>query len=51
MSGYLFFNLHKKVKSENSSDNCKTLISSIGAIIKNPKMLQFVPDYFKTKKI
>ena len=39
------------VDSENSSDNCKTYKISIGEIIRNPKMLQIVPDHLKTKKI
>ena len=39
------------VESENSSDNCKTYKISIGEIIRNPKMLQIVPDHLKTKKI
>ena len=39
------------VDSENSSDNCKTYKISIGKIIRNPKMLQIVPDHLKTKKI
>ena len=29
----------------------KTLKISIGTIIKNPKMIRFVPDQFKTKKV
>ena len=39
------------VDSENSSDNYKTLRISIGAIIKNPVMLTFVPDLLKTKRM
>ena len=29
----------------------KSSKTSIGSIITNPKMLQFVPDHFKTKKM
>ena len=36
--------------SENSPDNNKTLIISIGAVINNPKMIKFVPDHLKAKK-
>ena len=39
------------VDSKYSSDNYKTSKVSIGAIIKDPEMLRFVPDHFKTKKI
>ena len=40
------------VESESSPDNCKTLKISIRAmIIKNPKMLKFVPDHLETKKM
>ena len=39
------------VYSENSPGNYKTLKISIGAIIKNPKMLRFIPDHLKTKKV
>ena len=39
------------VDSKHSSDNYKTSKVSIGAIIKDPEMLRFVPDHFKTKKI
>ena len=31
------------VDSENNPDNYKTLSISIGAMIKNPEMLRFVP--------
>ena len=37
------------VYSEYSPENCKSLKSSIEAIIKNPEMLRFFTDYFKTK--
>ena len=46
----VFFSLYKMVDSDNSPDNYKTLKISIGSIIKNPKMLKFVPDYLKVKK-
>ena len=39
------------VDSKHSSDNYKTSKVSIGAIIKDPEMLRFVPDHFKNKKI
>ena len=38
------------VDSENSPDNYKTFKISIGAIIKNPEILKFVPDHLKIKK-
>ena len=31
-------------------DICKSLNISIGAVMKNPEMLKFVPDHLKTKK-
>ena len=34
-----------------STNNCKSSKTSIGSIITNPKMLKFVPDHFKTKKM
>ena len=39
------------VDSEYSTNIFKSLNISIGAVMKNPEMLQFVPDYFKTKKL
>ena len=39
------------VNSEYSTDNCKSLKISIGAIIKHPEMLRFVPDCHKTKNM
>ena len=38
------------VDSEYSTDDYKSSKISIGAIMKNPKMLKFVPDHRKTKK-
>ena len=32
-------------------DICKSLSISIVTVMKNPEMLQFVPDYLKTKKM
>ena len=32
-------------------DVYKPLNISIGTVIKNPEMVKFVPDYFKTKKM
>ena len=37
--------------SEYSTDNYKSPKISIGTIMKDPEMLKFVPDYFKTKKM
>ena len=45
------FNLYEMIDSKYSSDNYKTSKVSIGAIIKDPEMLRFVPDHFKNKKI
>ena len=39
------------VDSECSADDYKSSKISIGAIIKNPEMLKFVPDCLKTKRI
>ena len=39
------------VDSEYSTGDYKSPKISIGAIMKNPKMLKFVPDYLKTKTI
>ena len=38
------------VDSEYSINNYKSSKFSIGAIIKNPDMLNFVPDHLKTEK-
>ena len=35
------------VDSKNDSDNYRTLKISIGAIIKDPKMLRFTPDHLR----
>ena len=32
-------------------DICKSLNISIVTVMKNPEMLEFVPDYLKTKKM
>ena len=45
------FSLHKIVDSEYSPENYKTLKINIGAIIKNPVMLNIVVDHLKTKKM
>ena len=37
------------VDSEYSTDKYKSPKTSIGAKMKNPEMLKFVPDYLKTK--
>ena len=37
------------VDIEYSADNYKSSKISIGAIVKNPEMLKFVPDHLKTK--
>ena len=39
------------VDYECSTNNCKSLKSSITAIIKNPRKLKFVSDHIKTKNI
>ena len=39
------------VGNEYSPDNSKSLEISIGATIKNPEMLRFIPDHLKTKKV
>ena len=39
------------VDSESSPGSYKTLKVSIGAIIQNPEMLEFVPDQLKTRKM
>ena len=39
------------VDSEYGTDNYKSSKISIGAIIKNPEMLQFVPDHLNIKKM
>ena len=39
------------VDSEYSKSNYKTWSITIGAIIKKPELLTFVPDYLKTKKM
>ena len=38
-------------ESEYSPDNYKSSKTKIETIIKNPKMLRFVPDHLKTKKM
>ena len=39
------------VDSENSRDYYETLKLGIGTRIKNPKLLKFVPDCLKTRKM
>ena len=39
------------VDREYNTDNSTSIEISIGAIIKNPKMLRIVPDHLKAKKI
>ena len=34
-----------------SMDNCMSLSIKIETVIKNPEMLRFLPDHFKTKKM
>ena len=43
-----FLSLYKMVESENSPGNYQTLIITIGTIMINPEMLNFVPDHLKT---
>ena len=38
------------VESEYSKNNCKSSNISIGTVIKNPEILEFVPDHLKFKK-
>ena len=33
------------------SEECKSPEIAIGAIMKNPEMLKFIPDHLKTKKM
>ena len=51
MSHYICFSIYKIVDSEYSTDDYKSRKISIGAIMKNPKMLKFAPDRVKTKKM
>ena len=46
---YFCFSLCKIVDSEGILDNKNSLKANIGAIIKNPEILRFAPDYLKTK--
>ena len=39
------------VNSDYNPDNYKSLKISIGSIIKNPKMLRYILDHLKRKKI
>ena len=39
------------VDSEQSTDDCKSTKISIGAIMKNPEMLKFIPTTLKLKKV
>ena len=39
------------VNTEYSTDNYKSLRITTGTIIKNPKMISFVPDHFKAKRM
>ena len=54
-SGEVFFVfcliLYEIVDTEYSLDNYKSSKLSIGAIIKNPKTLKFVPNHLKAKKM
>ena len=50
------FSLYEMVDSEYSTDNYKSWSSnkksiSVGAVIKNPEMVRFVPGHFKTKNM
>ena len=44
------FAIHKMVEIEYSMDIYKSVKISIGTVMKNPVMLEFVPDHLKTKK-
>ena len=39
------------IDREYNTDNSTSIEISIGAIIKNPKMLRIVPDHLKAKKM
>ena len=43
--------IKKMVNSDYNPDNYKSLKISIGSIIKNPKMLRYILDHLKRKKI
>ena len=46
-----YFDDKKMVDSEYGTDNYNSSKISIGAVIKNPEILKFVPDYLKTKQL
>ena len=50
-SFFICFSINKIVDSEYITNNYQSLKISLGAIIKNPEMLTFVPDHLKTKKM
>ena len=45
------FSIYEMFDSEYSTDGYKYPKGSIGAIMKNAEMLEFIPDYLKTKKM
>ena len=47
---FFFFALNKMVDSEYSMDIYKSVKVSIGAVMRSPEILKFVPDHLKTKK-
>ena len=47
---FFFFALDKMVDSEYSMDIYKSVKVSIGAVMRSPEILKFVPDHLKTKK-
>ena len=47
---FYFFAIYKMVDSESSMEIYKFEKISIGAVIKIPEILKFVPDHLKTKK-
>ena len=48
---FFYFSIYKMVDSEYSMNTHKSVKISIGTVIKNPEMLEYVPDDLKTKKI
>ena len=47
---FFFFALDKMVDSEYSMGIYKSVKISIGAVMRSPEILKFVPDHLKTKK-
>ena len=45
---FFYFALYKMVDSEYNMNVYKSVKKSIGKVMRNPKMLKFVPDHLKT---